>query len=77
MYGLVKVLSLVFGLVVINPPETQLCSFCLCSGRYIVVNFSESGCPVQSFIEKFHHDHTLSRSLKMDQFNLVKNFTSL
>ncbi len=41
--------------IYIYPPETQLWSFCLCSGHSILVNFSESShhrcksrCPVQS-----------------------------
>ncbi len=73
----------------IYPPETQLWSFCLCSGHSILVNFSETRRVTVVSLDVLYRAHAgLYRdtkyffkpshtSLKMAIFNLVKNCTSL
>ncbi len=78
--------------VYIYPPETQLWSFCLCSGHFILVNFSETSHGGLRSLDVLYRAHSglyrdtkclevsplpHPRSLKMAKFNLVKNVTSL
>ncbi len=71
------------------PPETQLWSFCLCRGHYILVNFSETSHVTVISLDVLYRAHSglhrdtkclitpSHRSLKMAKLNLVKNCTSL
>ncbi len=72
----------------IYPPDTELWSFCLCSGHSILVYFSETSHVTVISLDVLYRGHLgLYRdtmffkpshtSLKMAIFNLVKNCTSL